>query len=344
MLNQKRFIVYFILGLTLWFLSLLSASCLRLASIRGFTPTPTNVLVVQVSLTPTPTDTPTGTPTATATVTPTPSDTPTVTPTPTETLTPTPRVPSVVVNASLYVRVGPGTGYETLSYLNEGTRVNIIGQNFDGTWWQIPFASTLDGKAWISAAYGEAEHTDIVPIIDSPPPPTSIPPPPDSTSPTPTPSAETPVSDLDFVVKSIRLWSNEENGGISPDGSVTNCGYGHNIFVAAVDPSGAPLDGVVIGDKYNNPRQITGLRGPGRAEYILYGNGYELLVVEYPSLGRPVTSEISPVLSAKDEEIPIPWLIEAHYCATEAECIERISLNNLCRGHYSYDIVFQRTW
>lgn len=166
-------------------------------------------------------------------------------------------------------------------------------------------------------------------------------------SPVSTPSAPaggSSSSNLDFIVQKVRLRTNEENGGFSPNGSAANCGYGHHIFVEVVDAAGNPLDGVVIGDTYNNPRQITGSKGPGRAEYTLYGNGYNLLVIEYAGLERPVTSEVSPVMSAKDEEIPIEWLIEGHYCATEAECLERVKANGLCRSHYSYDIVFQRTW
>jgi hypothetical protein len=73
-------------------------------------------------------------------------------------------------------------------------------------------------------------------------------------------------------------------------------------------------------------------------------NGFELLVVEDNNAGRPVTSQISHVMSSKDWEIPIPWLIEGHYCATEEECIARQGSNSLCLGHYSYEIVFQRTW
>jgi len=140
------------------------------------------------------------------------------------------------------------------------------------------------------------------------------------------------------------MWTNEENGGVSQDGTVIGCGYGHNIYVWVKDAAGNPLSGVVIGDPYNNPRHISGEKGPGHAQYDLQMNGYELYVVEDTNAGRPVTSERSPVLSVRDEDIPIPWLIETHYCATEADCIERVRTNSICRGHYSYEIIFQRTW
>ena len=134
------------------------------------------------------------------------------------------------------------------------------------------------------------------------------------------------------------------------NGTVTGCGYGHQIYVWVLDAAGNPLDGVVIGDAYNNPKHISGEKGPGHAQYDLYKNGYELFVIEDTGARRLVTSQVSQVLSSNDWVIPIPWLIEAHYCATEEECIARradpdgVGTNSLCWGHYSYEIVFQRTW
>jgi hypothetical protein len=287
--------------------------------------------------TPIPTDTPTMPP---ATDTPIPTDTPepTATPSPIPAETPTPVIPLVTVDVDLNVRSGPGTNYNQVGLLAAGTTVVVVGKNEDTTWWQIDYPDGPDGLAWIAIGYGTAQNTDGVAVANIPP--TPIPPTP--AVPTPTPIPTTPP--VDFVIVKQRLWSNEENGGISPNGTVSNCGYGHEIHVSVTDAAGQPLDGVLIKDIYNNPPQITGSKGPGRAQYLLYFDGYNLFVAEDPGAGRPVTSETSPVLSAKDEEIPIPWLIEGHYCATEAECVERISKNSLCRGHYSFDLVFQRTW
>ncbi|GAB4526414.1 MAG: hypothetical protein Kow0063_00640 [Anaerolineae bacterium] len=166
--------------------------------------------------------------------------------------------------------------------------------------------------------------------------------------PTVTPSPSPPP--YDFVIVHQRIWTNEENGGTSINGTVNGCGYGHQIYVWVLDAAGNPLDGVVIGDTFNNPRHISGEKGPGHAQYDLHMNGYRLLVVEDTNAGRPVTSQVSEVMSSNDWEIPIPWLIEGHYCATEEECIARradpngVGTNSLCWGHYSYEIVFQRTW
>jgi hypothetical protein len=181
--------------------------------------------------------------------------------------------------------------------------------------------------------------------------PTAIPTRRPKATPTETPAPATPTPPpYDFVVVHQRLRTNEENGGTSEGGSANGCGRGHEIYVWVIDKAGAPLDGVVIGDTYDNPRHISGEKGPGHAQYILYMNGYRLLVVEDNNAGRPVTSQVSEVMSGNDWEIPIPWLIQGHYCATEAECLARRAEPNkpggsgLCWGHYSYEIIFQRTW
>lgn len=276
-------------------------------------------------------------PTETATARPTPTVTPTETaiPTATSTASPTPVRPNVQIDVNLNVRSGPGVDFERVGLLEPNTVVEIIGRNEDGSWWQILYPGDTEKIAWISAGFGVAENTEQVALVEIPATPTA-------SAPTSTPVP--PVPEVDFRVVKQRLRSNEENGGWSPNGSVSNCGYGHEIYVQVIDAAGNPLNGVVIGDIYNNPRQITGSKGPGLAQYLLYFNGYNLLVVEDTSAGRPVTSETSHVLSAKDEEIPIPWLIEGNYCVNEAECVERIGKNNLCRGHYSFDVVFQRAW
>ena len=350
--------------------------------------------------------------------------------------TPTPDNPSVTFDIRLNARSGPDTNYKSYGILDADSTVAIIGRNEDSTWWQIAFEDAPDGKAWVSAEFGEAQDTDNVPVVEIPPSPTPAPatetPVPTSTqtqtlilietplpidfistntpvptktpiltevltqtlvfemetptttetsttetpipatetpipatetpvsatetpipaTETPVPATETPISEssvstpanFDFVVKEIKIWTNERNGGASPGGSVTNCGYGHEIHVLVIDKDGNPLDQIVIADPYNNPKKITGSHGPGRTQYILYGNGYELFVAEDHNAGREVSGETSSVVSAKDEEIPISWLMEGNYCATEEECQRRVSSNSLCRGHYSYDITFQRTW
>jgi hypothetical protein len=228
-----------------------------------------------------------------------------------------------------------------------GSILSITGRSADGDWWQIAYGGTPDGFAWISVTAGTALNADHVPAAVAPAKAQPLSAPavqPTAAQPTTTPLPPTPA--VDFAIIKQRLWSNEENGGVSFNGSASTCGFGHEIYVTVIDAAGQPLDGVIIADTYDNPRQITGSIGPGRAQYVLFGNGYNLFVfvAEDHSAGRPVTSEVSQVMSAKDPEIPIPWLINAHYCADEAECEKRVREGGLCWGHYSFDIVFQRSW
>ena len=178
-----------------------------------------------------------------------------------------------------------------------------------------------------------------------PPTPTFTPRPPTAT-PTPTPPS------VDFKVAAVHMLTEQENGG---------CLGAHNVFISVVDINGALLLGAVVADPpWNNFTRVTGSKnepffgyGVKLAEVDLYKQSTQLKVVQYPA-GNPVTSEQTPILSTNDWQIPIPWLIEAGYCGSEAECIQRRAVdrnqtpdapgdNSLCWGHYSYWVVFQAT-
>jgi hypothetical protein len=196
------------------------------------------------------------------------------------------------------------------------------------------------------------EEPTATPIVEEAPAPTEtpIPPPadtpvPPTDTPTPEPTA-TSVPEVDFIIVKQRLLTKDENGG---------CAGNHNIFVDVLDAAGNPLKGVQLGDIWNNPGPVTGHKGddrPGRAEYDLYKNGgYHILVKGDPSAGRDVSSQVTELLSSDDWKIGIPRLIEAGYCPDEATCRVLwnsgefgVGNNSLCWGHYSWEVVFQRTW
>ncbi len=183
---------------------------------------------------------------------------------------------------------------------------------------------------------------------DTPVPPTDTPAPaaPPTNTPEPTPTPEPPKPDVDFVIVKQRLLTIDENGG---------CMGNHNIFVDVIDVAGNPIKGVQLGDIWKNPGPATGHKGddkPGRAEYDLYKDGgYHILVTSDPTAGREVTSETTELLSSDDWKIGIPRLIEAGYCPDEGACrtlwnsgVFGEGNNSLCWGHYSWEVVFQRTW
>jgi hypothetical protein len=161
---------------------------------------------------------------------------------------------------------------------------------------------------------------------------------------TPEPMA-TPKPEFDFIITKQRLLSKDENGG---------CLGMHNIFVTVIDAAGNPIKGVELGDVWGNPGPVTGHKGddqPGLAMYDLYKNGFKIFVKNDPTAGRPVTSQVTELLSTNDWEIGIPRLIEAGYCPDEPTCrvlwnsgVYGEGNNSLCWGHYSWEVTFQRAW
>jgi hypothetical protein len=121
------------------------------------------------------------------------------------------------------------------------------------------------------------------------------------------------------------------------------CGSDHTIYVTVVDAAGTPLNGVLVSDTYDNVRAVSGAAGLGKLEVELWSNTMSLTVKQVLD-GEAATSEQTLPLSTRDEDIPAQWLFEGGYCPSVAECELRQQTNGLCRGHYSYDVVFQRTW
>ncbi len=171
--------------------------------------------------------------------------------------------------------------------------------------------------------------------ISSPEPPTAAPQP-SPTSPAP------PVSGVDFVLRYVRLRTNEEN---SWDGTLGlgQCGSDHSIYVHVADAQENLLDGVLVGDRYGNFEVPTGVDGPGAVRILVWSATMELAVMGHQD-GNRYTSDFTPPLSTLDEQIPLDWLEKAGYCDSPEDCRWRVENNQLCRGHYSYDVIFQRTW
>jgi hypothetical protein len=161
----------------------------------------------------------------------------------------------------------------------------------------------------------------------TPAPPTNTP------EPTATPEPTQPA--VDFVLAEQRMFTQQENGG---------CMGSHQIFVTVVDAAGNPIDGVTVEDTFRAvPPHVTGEKGPGKLEYDLWQNGFSVEVTKKAD-GSPAKSEVTAKLSSVDEDIPVDWLLAAGYCSSPADCTTRQSSNQLCRGHYSYSVIFKRTY
>jgi hypothetical protein len=193
-----------------------------------------------------------------------------------------------------------------------------------------------------ATATATALPTDTPVVVEEAPTATSVsaetaPPPPPTTPPEP-PTPTQPA--VDFVVAQQRMRTNDEN---SWDGRLGDCGADHAIYITVVDAAGSPLEGVLVGDTYDNLRVASGTAGLGKATVQLWSNTMAL-EVQQDIQGTSYTSEASLPLSTKDEDIPTEWLFAGGYCASMEECAMRQQTNSLCRGHYSYDVTFQRTW
>ena len=171
-----------------------------------------------------------------------------------------------------------------------------------------------------------------IPPTDTPVPPTNTPAAPTDT-PTPLPPTDTPTPAVDFVVTKQRMLTIEENG---------QCRGNHNIFVTVVDVNGNLLDGLVLGDSWNNVELVTGSKGPGEAHFDLWKNTMEIIVKRDQATGQPYRSEKTRPLSSIQPTIPD--MIAGGYCEDEADCKHKIETNQYCVGHYSYEVVFQRQW
>jgi hypothetical protein len=149
----------------------------------------------------------------------------------------------------------------------------------------------------------------------------------------------TPVPSIDFIVKVWRLVPRELNG-------CDNAGHGnHNIFITVLDANGAPLDGVVVGDTWNNVEETSGRKGPGLGEIPLYANAMAMTVKRDAATGQTYTSESTPPCASYLTDIPNEVLAEADYCANVDHC-QWMRENDpwFCGGHYSWEVVFQRTY
>lgn len=287
-----------------------------------------------------PTYTPTSPPPPTPTNTRLPTQTPA--PLPTATLPPLIQV-NETLDSPVNVRSGPGLDYPVVSRFEPGRSAPVMGRSEDRAWWQIGL-DEAGASGWIYGelvAFSGAEAA--VPIAQaSPPPPTATPLPEADPSPPAEPEPDSPEAlaeqlkcGKDFCVTyqaMVPIW---ENGG---------CVGNHSIYITVLQgpPPGEPMDGVVIGDTYNNVEVASGSHGPGRTEITLWNNSMTLVAKRHID-GTPYTSEESFNFTAHDELIPAEVLAANGYCEGSVEkCRDAQQHNQVCRGHYSWRVTFHK--
>lgn len=121
-----------------------------------------------------------------------PEPTPTLPPPPTPTLPPPPTpTPFIVVESGLVsLRSGPGVEYPLVAQLGPRIPIAIIGQNPEGTWYQL--CCVNGNTVWVTAAHVVVNNDpSSAPLLapEPPPPPTPTPLPTETPTITPTPTA-----------------------------------------------------------------------------------------------------------------------------------------------------------
>lgn len=291
-----------------------------------------------------PTDAPT--PTAvppTATEAPAATDAP-----PTSSPTPEPQNPRVVADSMVNLRGGPGRAYAVVGRLNAGQEAAIIGRNESGDWWQIEYSGAK--QAWVAGTVIRVLGAiDTVAVAQNiPPAPTAAPQPTAApVAPTAAPVAQAP-SGVDYKITETRMLNINENGG---------CMGRHNFYVQVIDANGAPVNGAVVGRQWVPGETMIsgqkdcfwniGVTGQGCAHFDIYNASDNVLILADPQLG-PVKSEVSRTLTTKDADQSIDDLISSGYCTEGREnCEWRKNPGDrppqLCGGHYSWFVKFQRT-
>jgi len=274
---------------------------------------------------------------------------PTATPEPTTLPAPIARVLNPI-----NIRSGPGTNYPVIGGLTPDTRVEIVGRNADGDWWQVLYGD--DATGWLSAPLVavEGDASLVTVAVDIPvPPPAATPAPtfpaiaavPDTAPATAEPDATAApapsTGETVFRVISKRLWDVYENGG-SLDGPSVTCGEKRQLVVTVLNEDGIRMNGVAVQAEYGAREVIyTGSqgKGDGNAEFVL-GGGQDVRVIRDED-GSPANSEMATGLSTNPASIPFEQLINAQYC-TDTDSCQRFVDAPGCYGHFSWTVTFQR--
>ncbi|MBI1879406.1 MAG: SH3 domain-containing protein, partial [Chloroflexi bacterium] len=248
---------------------------------------------------------------------------------------------------AINVRAGPGTDYPVVGQLQPGQEARVMGRNEDTSWWQVSLGDAPDALGWVAGQLVTLSGDNgAIPVAAAPPPPPTA---------TPAPQAEasnqTQQNDeeqqtpeeleaqlqcgKDFCITYQAMLTIGENGG---------CIGNHSIFITVLQgpPPGTPMNGVVIGDTFNNVEVASGDKGPGTAEITLWSNTMSVKAKRNID-GTPYTSEESYPFTSQDELIPAEVLAANGYCDGSVEKCRWAQQNNqVCRGHYSYRVTFHK--
>jgi len=305
---------------------------------------------------------------------PTPTDESSTADAVTETPPPTdaPSEPMLTVSSEIInVRSGPGTDYPQIGTANGGEEFTLTGRNEVGDWWQVCCFAEQPG--WIFGPLAEVEDADSVAIAtDIPEAPVESPvaeaqPAAEPTvaevveePPAEAPQDAAPAAEAEALTPGVPLSHSGTAGNFDPraqyqivnyrvlgyddnNGGIFNNGGQHMIFVNVIDANGNGVDGAVVKDAVNDKiALVMGTKGPGRAEFEMFGEKFKLYVASDPS--GDVSSQISNQMDTVWPHLPDiigrlgPLEEELSICPTaDVRCEPPFY-----RAHWSYEITFQK--
>jgi hypothetical protein len=282
--------------------------------------------------------------------------------------TSTPVNPMLTISAELInVRSGPSTNFAQVATANGGDEFTLIGRNEVGDWWQVCCFAEQPG--WIYGPLAEVKNAESVTVVADIPEAPVV-----EAQPAAEPAvaeaieepavvepiAEAPAVETEALTPGVALSHSGTAGNFDPraqyhivnyrvigygenNGGIFNNGGQHMIFVNVVDENGNGVDGAVVKDAVNNKiAVVTGTKGPGRAEFEMFGEKFKLYVASDNS--GDVSSQISNQMDTVWPHIPDiigklgPVEEELSICPTpDIRCEPPFY-----RAHWSYEVTFQK--
>ncbi len=275
--------------------------------------------------------------------------------------------PLLVISGELVnVRGGPGTNYAQIGTATSSEEFVLTGRNEVGDWWQVCCFAEQPG--WIYGPLAEVKNAESVAVAADIPEPAVVEAEPESEpavavaveEPAPEAPQEAPrETGGEALTPGVALAHSGTEGNFDPraqyqivnyrvlgydenNGGIFNNGGQHMIFVNVVDENGNGVEAVVKDAVNNKIAIVTGAKGPGRAEFEMFGEKFKLYVASDSS--GDVTSQISNQMDTVWPHIPDiigklgPLEEELSICPTpDVRCEPPFY-----RAHWSYEVTFQK--
>jgi len=65
------------------------------------------------------------------------------------------------------VRTGPSTASESLGMIGPFVKIQVIGKDASGSWFQVIYAESETGKGWVRAEYAQVNAPDEIPLVET---------------------------------------------------------------------------------------------------------------------------------------------------------------------------------